>query len=359
MKKNTLLGRVLLCIALMSTAVTAETWIPISNDGLTFFIPKINFHAEQLSASDYRLSWHEQSNTDTYKVERLVADLNASNNSTEIATKWDLINEQTGNSLDVTHNLTSLGLGVNQSYRLSTCSGANCTAIETVSFQVDVDNLTNTIPQNVQVSTQTFSLQSGKTGLTTKGRINFNENSNNPYAYGKGYHFETGHSSSGHSSPGPKFGPRHLANLTETQDPEKDVEITWEPVVGASHYMLSKATDRGEAPTFELLYDSDHSRYFHASSQSFKFGGLSNGTHIFIVYACNENGFCGGASVAAQREIISIPPAAKQVASLYVPEFVEDNSSYTIQWTPPTDTVDITGYQLKGELSGTFLNFGV
>ncbi|NQZ12653.1 MAG: hypothetical protein HRT35_36340, partial [Algicola sp.] len=361
MKKFSILGCVALCSSLLSGITQAETWIPIGGSSNLFFIPLINFQAQKLTPADYRLSWHNQSNATSYKVERLTADTQASSTSTEISTHWALISDQVGTSLDVTHNFTTLSLGVNQTYRLSTCdNAAPCTVIETISFEIDADNLTSTIPQNVSVQTQTAS------SLTASARFATANAQSNPYAWGKGYHFETGHNApanANYTSNKSTLQSHTLQsntpvnNASETQGPLTDVEITWDAVAGANHYMLAKSIDRGESPAFEILYDSDNSRYFHADSQTFQFGGLSNGTHIFVVYACNDNGFCGGASVAATRTIVSIPPTAQQVGSLNAPENVDDYQSYDISWTAPSDTVDLTGYRMKGELSGNLRDF--
>ena len=326
------------CTAL--SAAQAENWIPISSGDLTIFIPQIHFKAEKTAPGAYTLSWNAQSDATSYRVEREVADETTPVDAEHILTKWQTVADLTTTSLTQVHDLTSFDLAGHQNYRLSSCNAGSCNEIGSLYYFVGQSELQNDIPANFTFTETTVS--ASKVGQLSAAV------ETNPYAYGKGYSFITGH-----DAPTPvqsKQAKQGLFSKTQVQSAtvnpgRHDYLLQWDAVAGASRYLVSKIPDRGASPTFERLYE------LHADTTSFTVG-LSGGTYNFVVYACSGFGFCGKASIS-HTESIPVPvDDDRQPKNFKVPMTTVDDQPFSLAWDEPTITTDLLEYEVFGELAG-------
>ena len=296
MKKKFSMKRRLAAFALggcaLFGAANAENWIPVGSGDLTIFIPQFNFQANKTSTSDYTLSWNAQSGATSYKVERLFAGVTPAT-ADEIVTEWRTVADTTATSLTQSHNLSTQDLDGHQLYRLSSCIQTVCTELDELYYFTDKNDLSTTVPQNftlthIPPATSASAKVAGKTFTTSA------DSEDNPYAYGKGYSFITGHENPNSTASASKIAKYEAEHGVQTVSKSSQVSsavtyitrnevlLTWDPVEHATHYVVSRVPDRGASPTFERLYGEGHSLF--ASDTSFVLK-LQAGVYDFVVYA--------------------------------------------------------------------------
>ncbi len=323
-------------------AASAENWVPIASGDITIFVPQYNFQATKVSPGQYNLSWNAQSGATSYKVERLAADPETSATADTIQTLWQTVADTTATSISQTHNLASYDLAGHQNYRLSSCQATVCTEIAALYYFVSNSELQDAIPLD-------FNLTDTVPAATAKFSLASAEN-DHPYAYGYGYSYITGHDdpNAGAISQS-KLAKSSINGTTISSATGGDITLSWRPVLGATHYVVSKIPDRGESPTYNRLFGEVNS--LHAKSTSFNLK-LSSGTYKFVVYACSGYGFCGLASVSKERTHTVAPNVNRQARGFTVPETVGNTDPVELRWQAPIDTTNHTGYEIAGELAG-------
>ncbi|NQZ08477.1 MAG: hypothetical protein HRT35_15095 [Algicola sp.] len=372
--------------------VMAENWIPIDNAGILIFIPQFNFKAESISPQSYRLSWQEQSNTSSYKIERLSLDISVEVTNADIATHWKVVNDSvTTTSVTQTHDITSFDLGGHQTYRLSSCNAGGCTVLDSLHYFVKTQQLSNTIPQNFTITTTPIysnatssvkaNLTSAKAGPTlnrsTHPGGNTAHKETNPYEWGRGFSMVSGHTNpaghtprNGNGNVNGKTASHTRSNFTMNQaNADGSVTVTshsaflqWSLVDDATHYVITRTVLNGESPTKSFLYNSAHREWAAANSYTYQ---LVGGEYEFSVHACydedtddDREGFCGGASLVLS-ETVEIPPIMERMPTnvrLSDGGVVAETQTFDLTWEAPTETSTseqtLAHYNVYGELRG-------
>jgi hypothetical protein len=147
-----LIGAVAMGVSALVGSAHGENWIPISSGDMLIFIPQINFQAQQQTAGQYQLSWNELSGATSYTIERQTADTSVAPSGGVLPTYWKFVSETTNTSLSVSNSILDIDLGGSQTYRLSSCDLGICTVADTVTYELNLENLSNAIPQGVLVT---------------------------------------------------------------------------------------------------------------------------------------------------------------------------------------------------------------
>ncbi|NQZ05943.1 MAG: hypothetical protein HRT35_02170 [Algicola sp.] len=358
----------------------AENWIPIGMGDMLIFIPSVMFEATKISSSDYQLSWMEQNNATSYKIERLTVDTSVEPTSDGAATIWAPAVEVSTTYFDVHHDITSFDMGGEQTYRLSSCENNTCTELDTVNYKVFSADMANTVPQNFTV---TEVILAPTVGLIASGKGEAEEHRQNHYAHGYGYSMISGHNASngnngngnGNGNNGNGNGKNRsinqptdgvVASLIGTPPKSWSIKLEWNDVPGATVYYITKKIIKNGVVSRASLQNV--ARTHPAVSTSYNYE-LSAGVYEFEVSACFKDatgqteigGFCGGASTELQTDYSQPAKTNLQARNIQIIQdgvalsdsnVVKDDYTFSLKWEQPQTTDTLYDYKVYGELQG-------